>query len=158
MSRFLYRMSCFLYGVLTGSVLPYSLSDNKSLYRFPTNLSCGFSQAHRGIWRTPSRIVCCVSTAEMPLSLPHKPKSPHLVSPRYHLSSEDENRNLTRLDALKSIWVFSALSLLLFRLRNLPPHTKKAQSFQTTLLERCSMSCLIAPTTKLLKTSTESIP
>lgn len=83
MYRFLSPTSCFLYGVATSPVLPSSLSDNKSLYRFPANLSYGFSQAHRGIWSTPFCIVCCVSATEMPLSLPHKPKSPHLGSPRY---------------------------------------------------------------------------
>lgn len=121
MYRFLCPMSCFLYGVLISPVLPSSLSDNKSLYRYAANLSCGFSERHRPISDTPFCIVCCVSATEMPLSLPHKPKSPHLVSLRYHLSSEYKNRNLTRLDALKSIWSFSALSLLLFRFWNPTP-------------------------------------
>lgn len=121
MYRFLSPMSCFLYGVLTSSVLPSYISDNKSLYRYAANVFSGFSRTHRGISDAPFCVVRCISRTQMPLSLPHKPKSPHLVSPRYHLSSALKNRNLTRLDALKSIWVFSALSLLLFRFQNHTP-------------------------------------
>lgn len=122
MYRFLYPMSCFPYGVLTSSVLPSSLSDNKSLYRFPANLSCGFSQAHRGICNTSFCVAYCILLQNIPLSPRKSLKFAHLGSSRYHLSSEGKNRNLTRLDALISIWVFSALSLLLFRLQNLPPY------------------------------------
>lgn len=121
MYRFLCPMSCFLYGVLTGSVLPSSLSDNKSLYRYAANVFGGFSRTHRGICNTSFCVACCILLQNIPLSLRQSLKFAHLGSSRYHLSSEGKNRNLTRLSALKSIWSFSALSLLLFRLQNPTP-------------------------------------
>ena len=134
-------MSCFLYGVLTSSVLPSPLSDNKSLYRYAANLSCGFSRTHRGICNASFCVACCVLLQNIPLSPRQSLKFAHLGSPRYHLSSEDKNRNLTRLDALKSIWVFSALSLLLFRFQNPTPplRTKREPHHIARASERCSM-------------------
>ena len=131
MYRFLSPMSCFLYGVLTSSVRDICVLNNKSLYRFTANLSCGFSQAHRGICNTSFCVAYCILLQNIPLSLRYAPKFAHLGSSRYHLSSEGKNRNLTRLDALKSIWSISALSLLLFRFQNPTPHYIRNASHTT---------------------------
>ena len=138
--------ACVLCGVLTSSVLPSSPSDNKSLYRYAANVFSGFSRTHKGIWNTPFCIVCCVSVTDMPLSLPHAPKFARLVSPRYHLSSACKNRNLTRLDALKSIWVFSALLFYTFRFQNHTPYTAKREPHHIARAsERRSMLRFVEP-------------